>query len=221
VTVRMGNINLEKCPLCPKRFDILNIESKKKEKLLKRARLKARPQFFREKLVDVERFGLRVQGSSVYEMTKKKAAKTGARPKKAAKKRKKNSKKSKKQTNPAGVRREVSKMVESEAVEMAQAVIDEGKKGQLATMSYLFEFASIFPPEANGDQADPEEECLAKTLLRRLNIPDEPLKRDDDEETENSEQKSTAAAGNEGAGSGDAEKNSDVEGGEGKESGVA
>jgi hypothetical protein len=45
----MGNINFEKCPLYPRRFDILKIESKKKEKLLKRARPRARPQLFGQK----------------------------------------------------------------------------------------------------------------------------------------------------------------------------
>jgi hypothetical protein len=82
------------------------------------------------------------------------------------------------------VRKEVSKMVESEAVEMAQAVIDEGKKGQLATMKYLFEMASIFPAQADQDSASAEEDCLAKTLLRRLNIPEEPIRRDEDEEVQ-------------------------------------
>jgi hypothetical protein len=143
-------------------------------------------------------------------MTKKKAAASEVGPKKIAKKtaQKKSSGKSKKKTNPAGVRKEVSRMVESGAVKMAQAVIDEGK-GQLATMRYFFEMASIFPPEANTDLADPEEECLAKTLLRRLNIPEEPIKRDDDEETEGSEEKISVPAVVEVA-----EKNSGVEGDE-------
>jgi hypothetical protein len=145
-------------------------------------------------------------------MIKKKAAKSGAGPKKIAKKRKKKgSNKSKKETNPAGVRKEVSRMVKSGAMKMARAVIDEGK-GQLATMRYLFEVASIFPPEANTDHIDPEEECLAKTLLRRLNIPEEPIKRDEDEETESPEEKSgMPAVSSGGAGSGGAEKNSGAE----------
>ena len=106
-------------------------------------------------------------------------------------------------------------MVESGAMKMARAVINEGK-GQLATMRYLFEIASIFPPEANADLADPEEECLAKTLLRRLNIPDEPIKHDDDEETGSSEAKGEGVAGGT-----EKKSNSEVEGGEGgKESGT-
>jgi hypothetical protein len=75
------------------------------------------------------------------------------------------------ETNPTEVRKEVSKMVEAEATTMAQAVIDEGKKGQLATVKYLFEMASIYPPAADGEQATQEEDCLAKMLLDRLKPP--------------------------------------------------
>ena len=59
----MGNINFEKCPLCPRQFDILEIEGKKKEKLSKRARPRARPQLFGE--VD-ESKGVESKGSSVF-----------------------------------------------------------------------------------------------------------------------------------------------------------
>jgi hypothetical protein len=87
-----------------------------------------------------------------------------------------------KEPNPVGVRKEISLMVESEATVIARAVIDEGKKGQLATAKYLFEMASIFPgTEADGLQATSEEDCFAKTLLHRLNLPQEPVKRDEDE----------------------------------------
>jgi hypothetical protein len=145
----------------------------------------------------------------------KKKAKRATATKKTAKK--KSAKKGKKETNPAGVRKEVSKMVESEAVEMAQAVIDEGKKGQLATMKYLFEMASIYPAQADQDSATAEEDSLAKTLLHRLNIPDRPIKHDEDEE------EAAAIAAEKLAGEGvGAEKNSESpEGGEtGKNSSV-
>ena len=46
--VKKGNINFEKFPVTPRQFDILEIESKKKEKLLQRARPRARPQLFGE-----------------------------------------------------------------------------------------------------------------------------------------------------------------------------
>src|SRR5208337_2347460 len=100
-------------------------------------------------------------------MTKKKKSKTTA--KKPAKR--KRPAKPKRETNPAEVRKEVSKMVEAEAAEMAQAVIDEAKKGQLAPTKYLFEMASIYPPAPDGSQATTEEDCLAKILLDGLKIP--------------------------------------------------
>jgi hypothetical protein len=42
----MGNINFKKFPVHPARFDILDLESKKKEKLLKRARPTDAPSAF-------------------------------------------------------------------------------------------------------------------------------------------------------------------------------
>jgi len=49
VIVKKGNINFEKFPVAPLQFDILKIESKKKEKLLKRARPKGVPFVFGER----------------------------------------------------------------------------------------------------------------------------------------------------------------------------
>lgn len=72
-------------------------------------------------------------------------------------------------------------MVETQARTMAQAVIDEGKKGQLATVKYLFEMAKIFPEATDGSQATTDEESLAKTLLRRLDLPEEPVVRDEED----------------------------------------
>jgi hypothetical protein len=89
--------------------------------------------------------------------------------------------KSKKELSPAEVRKDIAKMVKSEAEEMATAVIGEGKKGQLATVKYLFEMAEIFPEVTDGSQASADEECLAKTLLRRLDMPDEPVMRDEED----------------------------------------
>jgi len=88
---------------------------------------------------------------------------------------------SKKELNPAGVRKDIAQMVESEATTMAQAVIDEGKKGQLATVKYLFEMAEIYPLSTDGSHATENEDCLAQTLLHRLDIPDEPIARDEED----------------------------------------
>jgi len=87
-----------------------------------------------------------------------------------------------KELNPAEVRKDIEQMVDSSAALMVKAVIDEGKKGQLATVKYLLEVAKIFPAAKDEEQATSEEDCLAKTLLHRLNLPEEPIVRDGDEE---------------------------------------
>ena len=110
----------------------------------------------------------------------KKKAKSKTAAKTAAKK--KSSKKIKKELNPAEVRKDISQMVKSEAKEMAEAVIGEGKKGQLATVRYLFEMANIFPEATDGSQASADEDCLARTLLNRLDLPEEPIGRDEEDE---------------------------------------
>jgi len=108
----------------------------------------------------------------------KKKAKGNTATKKTAKK---NARKLKKDLNPAEVRKDIAQMVDSAAATMAQAVIDEGKKGQLATVKYLFEMAEIFPLATDGSHATAEEESLAKTLLRRLDLPEEPVVRDEED----------------------------------------
>ncbi|MGA2855239.1 MAG: hypothetical protein ABSE40_00130 [Candidatus Sulfotelmatobacter sp.] len=101
-------------------------------------------------------------------MIKKKTTKSKKAGKKAGKK--KGEAKAKAETNPAEVRKEVSELVKAHATEMAQAVIGEGNKGQLAPVKYLFEVASIFPPADDGTQATTEEDCLAKILIERLKL---------------------------------------------------
>lgn len=116
----------------------------------------------------------------------KKKAKSATAAKKPAKAK---SSTKRRDSNPADVRKKVSKMVKEKAVAMAEKVIGKTAEGvpedlQLATVKYLFEVASIYPPQADQDSATEEEDCLAKTLLRRLNIPEEPIRRDEDEEDE-------------------------------------
>jgi hypothetical protein len=86
----------------------------------------------------------------------------------------------KKDINPAEVRKQVSQMVQSEAVAMTHAVVEEAKKGQVAPVRYLFEMANIFPAQANAEQATEEEDCLAKILLSRMEAPVKPEKEEDD-----------------------------------------
>ncbi len=70
-------------------------------------------------------------------------------------------------------------MVNSEAAEMAAAVIGEGKKGQLATVKYLFKVAEIYPPSTDGSQTTKDEECFSKSLMDRLRLSDKPIALDD------------------------------------------
>ncbi|HTS37817.1 MAG TPA: hypothetical protein VMH04_19235 [Candidatus Solibacter sp.] len=88
----------------------------------------------------------------------------------------------KKEMNPAEVRRDISQIVMEGAVAMAQAVVDEAKKGQLVPTKYLLELAGVFPANTDGSVATDEEDCLAKTLLQRLNLPTEPVKLDEDDD---------------------------------------
>ena len=86
--------------------------------------------------------------------------------------------KNSKESNPEELRKDLAKMVEAEAEELANAVIEEGKKGQLATVKYLFEMAHIFPQPPEGTVSTTDDESMAKTLLDRLNIPDHPVVHD-------------------------------------------
>ena len=53
------------------------------------------------------------------------------------------------------------------------------RNGQLAPFKYLLEMASIYPPATDGSQTTTEEESLAQTLLRRLEIPLTPVAADE------------------------------------------
>jgi hypothetical protein len=122
-------------------------------------------------------------------MIKKKATTKSTAQKRAKKSAKK---KLKKETNPAEVRKQVSRIVEAEATLMTRAVVDEAKKGQLAPVRYLFEMANIFPAQANPDTATEEEDCLAKILLSRMEAPAKPEKEDEDELNSGEEAATTA-----------------------------
>jgi hypothetical protein len=93
--------------------------------------------------------------------------------------------KGKKELSAAEVRSDISRRVKSRAAGMAEAVMNEGEKGQLAPLKYLFEMANIFPPVNDGGEASKDEDCLAKTLLDHLKLPHEPAPghgEDDDED---------------------------------------
>jgi hypothetical protein len=118
-------------------------------------------------------------------MTKKKVKKGKAAAKKMAKRKTASKgKDAKPELNPLAVRKDISKMVEEQAEKIAQAVIGECVKGQLAPVKYLFEMANIFPPSTDGSQASADEESLAGTLLDRLGIPRHPVVADEYEKGE-------------------------------------
>jgi hypothetical protein len=114
-------------------------------------------------------------------MMKKKAKKSKSGTKKGAKK--KATPRGKEKTSEE-VLNDITERVKSHSPEMADAVIGEGKKGQLATVKFLWEMAKIYPPATDGSEATKQEECLAQTLLRRLEIPETPVVADQyDEDT--------------------------------------
>ena len=114
-------------------------------------------------------------------MKKKKAKDAGKTAEKKRAKKKSPPKKAK-EPHPDEVRKEVSLMIETEAKGMAQAVIDRGKTGELATVKYLFEMSGVFPKSKETEEGSPHEDSLAETLLHRLNIPLEPVNCDTDDE---------------------------------------
>ncbi len=82
-----------------------------------------------------------------------------------------------KELNPVATWKDVAMLVESHAKKMAEAVIEEGEKGQVSPVKFLFEVAKIGPPPEGTDTTE-EEESLAKTLFRTLNIPMTPVAAD-------------------------------------------
>lgn len=113
---------------------------------------------------------------------KKKPSTKPATKKSAKKKNRARGKKSEKSA--AEVRKDLARLVKEHAAMMTKKVIEEGEKGQVAPVKYLLEMAHIFPEATDGSEATREEDCLAKTLLDRLNVPDHPVVADqqDDED---------------------------------------
>jgi hypothetical protein len=107
----------------------------------------------------------------------KKKAKGKAVTKKAARRRAPR----RKERNPAGVRDDIAKLVESGAKKITKAVMDQAMTGQLAPAKYLFEMAEIYPQATDGSHSTVDEECLAETLLRRLDISEDPVVRDEED----------------------------------------
>jgi len=122
-------------------------------------------------------------------MIKKKAKRTGKAGKSTGKAKKSikgsSAAKAKKPVDPAEVRKDIAKIVGLEAMNMTEAVIEEAMKGLVAPTKFLFEVAGVFPPAGDGEQATEEEDCLAKTLLARLNLAKKPAQEEENEPAEN------------------------------------
>ena len=94
---------------------------------------------------------------------------------------KKSCPRSKKERNPVAVHNDIAKIVESGAKKITKAVMEQAMAGQLAPAKYLLEMAQIYPKATDGSFSSTEEECLAATLLRRLDLPEEPVVRDEED----------------------------------------
>lgn len=112
---------------------------------------------------------------------KSKAAKAGKTAKGKAKP-KSARPRAKRESNPAEVRKDISKIVRSGARRITKAVMEQAGSGQLAPARYLFEVAGIYPALTDGTFATEDEDCLAKTLLNRLNLPDKPIALDEEDD---------------------------------------
>ncbi len=114
-------------------------------------------------------------------MKKTKITGKGKTAKKKSRKAAKSTKKE--ELNPEATRIDIALMVQSSAREIAEAVIEEAKKGQLTPAKYLLEVGGVYPAAVDGSlSVSAREESLAETLLNRLNIPTTPLKMEEDEE---------------------------------------
>jgi hypothetical protein len=68
----------------------------------------------------------------------------------------------------AKIRDQIKQAVGGRAVEVANAAMDGVKNGHYLPMKYLFEVIGIFPASAVAES--PEDDSLAKILLRKLGL---------------------------------------------------
>ena len=115
--------------------------------------------------------GRTIWGLRAFSMRKAKARNKPS-PKKSAKKAA--SEEESKPVNFVAVREDITKIVGDAASDLAKALVSEGEKGKLPQVKYLFEVTGLYPatPETTSK---PEEDGLARTLLRRLGLPETPV----------------------------------------------
>jgi len=72
------------------------------------------------------------------------------------------------------LREELKNQVGNDAPKIVTSLIDAAAKGSCGHAKYLFEMIGLYPAAA-FEQEDLEEDSLAKTLLRRLGLPEDPI----------------------------------------------
>ncbi len=72
------------------------------------------------------------------------------------------------------LREELKNQVGNDAPKIVTSLIDAAAKGSCGHAKYLFEMIGLYPAAAL-DQEDLEEDSLAKTLLPRLGLPEDPI----------------------------------------------
>jgi hypothetical protein len=80
-------------------------------------------------------------------------------------------KKALKQVDLGVVRERITNLVGNRAVEMVETTMDEVDKGHYLAMKYLFEMIGLCPAAVPEEAL--QEDSLARTLLRRLQLPEE------------------------------------------------
>jgi hypothetical protein len=71
------------------------------------------------------------------------------------------------------VRQKISNRVGSEALGMVETTIAEADKGHFPAMKYLFELIGLYPA-TEQEVGHAGEDSLARTLLKRLGLPEDP-----------------------------------------------
>jgi len=203
----MGNKKFKTMLHPPLQFDILNIESEKKElsgrgRACGRALCVLRQEILAESILagtTVVAMGVRV--SSTKKKAKEKTKSTG-KSNRAGKKAatttttttttttsssstssSSSSPKDKQAVDLDEVRKEISNIVGTNATAMTRAVMGEGLKGQLAPVKYLFEATGLYPA-TESSEPKPDKESLAHTLMRGLKLPVSPIVNEDDEDAD-------------------------------------
>ena len=85
-------------------------------------------------------------------------------------------KKSRQATDLAAIRQQITDLVRDQAVPMVEITISEVDRGHYSAMKYLFEMIGLYP--AATQEETQGEDSLARTLLRRLGLPEEPILED-------------------------------------------